>query len=690
MTLDKDTDIKEFIKKCRSYISENYDDNLYTIFELCSSHMNEEGAEYIYDKNNVENAPYGEIGKCFLDNMDDYDEYIKCSKKTILNSESYPTTVDIEMITNLLSDNFKIVNIYLPTIYTVELEDNIIENVKVENIIGLDGKKKEKYDKNEDIILEYEDGYFNGVVIKSKTDSLLTKNLFESSVDKIKNEVVNYYKKNIDNDKVLLYLLSDKIHFNYLLVGLEEADAGGNENNIVLDYSTYQLYYNSDAIKDIKDIINNIFKKQFQIKLERLLNILNKYKMFEIITTLGDIIENNTIIYDRNNFPRYLKENNNIYFLVDNINIEGNQLVSYYTKNSILNGNESFELVLDKMYLNVIPDIIVKIFQTEEPEKIRKLLLNLPSNIIEKLLENSIIAKEKNINKNKMQRDIILNFYKNYYKEYILDEGNKMWICSYLYYDTYILRCLKDINKGWINCTEKDLKFYNEKKEEEEEIVKKKNTNQYGYYGKFNKDNFCITEVDEEALKKYEETGDARDLKTGVKCNTGQYQKPGLLKLIINVFKLPIPDENRTDINNNKIIWKEIKDKNVDKLKFLTNVNKYLNEEQKQNIIKSNDETEINRIYYFIRQNAKTKCQLIKEFLEEKNLLLEDQNCGIQGKNKIDKVVEKENKENKEKKEKEKQEKKARKEKEKEKEKEMKKKEKEGKNKVYKPISKVL
>ena len=69
--------------------------------------------KYIYDENDIQNAPYGEIGRCFLENMDDYEGYIECSKETILKSDSYPTTVDIEMITNLLSDNFNIVNIYL-------------------------------------------------------------------------------------------------------------------------------------------------------------------------------------------------------------------------------------------------------------------------------------------------------------------------------------------------------------------------------------------------------------------------------------------------------------------------------------------------------------------------------------------------------------------------------------------------
>ena len=38
--------------------------------------------------------------------------FIVKAKNIILNSKSYPTTVDIEMITNLINDNFKILHIY--------------------------------------------------------------------------------------------------------------------------------------------------------------------------------------------------------------------------------------------------------------------------------------------------------------------------------------------------------------------------------------------------------------------------------------------------------------------------------------------------------------------------------------------------------------------------------------------------
>ena len=220
----------------------------------------------------------------------------------------------------------------------------------------------------------------------------------------------------------------------------------------------------------------------------------------------------------------------------------------------------------------------------------------------------------------------------------------------------------------------KDIEVYNKEKKEKENIIKKRSTNPYGYYGKFNQDKFCIAEVDEDALKAYEETGDARLLKTGVQCDTGQYQKPGLLKLLINVFKIEIPPLDRVDIPNNKKYWEQIKDKKVDKLEFVKKskyFDKIFTEEQQENI-DNVDKNEINRIYYWINQTAIVKCKILREFLDTKDLLFEDRYCG---KSQKVKKEEKEEEKEKEKKKKEKEEKKAKKELEKEKLKEAKKKE---------------
>ena len=106
--------------------------------------------------------------------------------------------------------------------------------------------------------------------------------------------------------------------------------------------------------------------------------------------------------------------------------------------------------------------------------------------------------------------------------------------------------------------------------------------------------------------------------------------------------------------------------------------------EEQQEDINEIDKNEINRIYYFIKQTGPVKCQIIREFLQEKGLYLEDKDCGIQGKRKVNKDVAEIKKQKDQEKEKEREEKKAKKEREKEREKEFKKKEKELKKKQKK------
>jgi hypothetical protein len=299
----------------------------------------------------------------------------------------------------------------------------------------------------------------------------------------------------------------------------------------------------------------------------------------------------------------------------------------------------------------MIPKIIVKIFETNNADRIKKLLSKLPSNIIELLIENSILSQQKNIRKNVTQRDILLDIYKSYYNEYTEANNNKFWICSYLYYDTNILRCLKDIEKGWVNCTNNEIEFFNKQKKEKETVIKTEETNIYGYYGKFNNDKFCIAETDKKAMKNYKGTNDGRLLKPGVQCGTGDFKKPGLLKLVINIFKLPIPSSDRKDIQNNIKYWNEIKDDKINKLKYVKDsryVNDIFEEDQRENI-DDIEPSEINRIYYWMKQTTDVKCKLLREFLYNNKLLIEDPNCGTQRKKKVEEKTNDEKKKNKEK-----------------------------------------
>jgi hypothetical protein len=260
-------------------------------------------------------------------------------------------------------------------------------------------------------------------------------------------------------------------------------------------------------------------------------------------------------------------------------------------------------------------------------EQIKNLLNILPKNIVMLILESSLLAHLKNTRNNKTFRDIILGIYENYYGNFSDKDDGIFYIISY----DNKFRCLKNIEEGWKDCSDKDIKFYKEIKNAKEKVMIKQSTNPYGYYGKYNGDNFCIAEVDDIAQKAYGEKGDKRKLKSGTKCNTGEFQKEGLLKLVINKIRIPIPSD--AVIKNDK----------KDKITFIAE-SRYFNilftEEERQNIMnKSIGNDEINRIYFWMKQTGPVICKLLREFFQKNNLIKEDPDCGVQNKSSKAKYV---------------------------------------------------
>ena len=156
------------------------------------------------------------------------------------------------------------------------------------------------------------------------------------------------------------------------------------------------------------------------------MDILSDYTEFEVLDILGDIINNNIIMYDKYNLPRYLRENNDIYFLVDDITVEGNYLLSYYTKNPILNLNTNFQTILDKYFIDYVPELLKTISKSKNLEQIKNLLYILPKSVVLLLIESSLLALLKNTGNNKNFRDTILDIYKLNYTD-ISDKDDEIF-----------------------------------------------------------------------------------------------------------------------------------------------------------------------------------------------------------------------------------------------------------------------
>jgi hypothetical protein len=277
-------------------------------------------------------------------------------------------------------------------------------------------------------------------------------------------------------------------------------------------------------------------------------------------------------------------------------------------------------------------------------DDIKLILDKLPLDITEIILENSLIANEKNIQVNKKQRDIILNIFKNDYKRIKLEDETYILISSLLYKNKKekILKCLylDNIERGWQVCSSNIEEKYELAVEEQ---IEKLQDNKYnGFYGLYNKDKFCVKFPDVKS-------NDARTKNVGVECGKGSKKtsRPNMIKLMFDIFKVPIPSPMNL-IKNNKDIWNNIEKFKNNKSKIMDNIlsNKYVKKNYSEKEIEELDIDELKRLYYWSNQKVIEMCQLLKEFLEKENLLIQDSTCGKQskdrGKSKVKNKKEKE------------------------------------------------
>lgn len=279
-------------------------------------------------------------------------------------------------------------------------------------------------------------------------------------------------------------------------------------------------------------------------------------------------------------------------------------------------------------------------------DEIKNVINMLPLDINEVILENSIIANIKNISVNQESRQLILSVFKNDFKELTVDD-EKYYISSYLYQNKKILRCLNinNIKNGWYNCDQTLVEHFSSEKRKDKAKLQE---NKYGgYYGMYSKTHFCIRSPDDKNIV----STDGRKILPGVACGTGKWQKPGLIKLVLDVFKVPIPPENLTEkeLKKNKTLWAEIKSLKRNKKIENIHANKYLN--YSKETLEETDDDNLNRIYYWSNQQTKQMCERLKILLENEDLLIYNPDCGSYHKDRLSEV-DKEKKDKKDKKEK--------------------------------------
>lgn len=246
----------------------------------------------------------------------------------------------------------------------------------------------------------------------------------------------------------------------------------------MLDESSYQNYYSEKDVSEIEKEIKNVFRKTFSIQLSEILIMLPQYSIFLILKTLYNMIVEKVSIINKFGFVSYLEEYKNVYFITDNINSKGNITYKYYTQHPIIYNKEIFSDVINKTYIETLPKIIREIDTIQTKEDVILIINRLPINVQEYILETSILAEDRNVNRNRNARGLILDYFKDFYTKF-----NGTLVSYLLYEESGILRCV-DSNGIWINCT--DERYSQHIDRMLKSIRDRLEKNPVGYYGQLN------------------------------------------------------------------------------------------------------------------------------------------------------------------------------------------------------------
>jgi len=374
---------------------------------------------------------------------------------------------------------------------------------------------------------------------------------------------------------------------------------------------SYLEYLDNTPSKFILKILENLFKTSFIIEYSTIrdaVNQENKTTDFEILSTLRSVITENIKIVNSYGASCYLRENQNFYYLVEEIELAENYLVSYYTSSPFSRVMIDFDNIIDYAHISSVPPLIKRICKDKEPfEEVAKLL---PENIQRMFLEYAIIAKKSKVDIKKEIIESVLKYFKSYI--YKIDKT---------YFTTFQKKIRKLQKRVWVDADETEKKMIQEKMQE----VKKelKTANPYGIAGLFNPENsaFCLVDFSKEPEKA---TKDKRLVRSGKVCTKGWplYQ---LMDIAILKLKIPCPDTFRQDDD-------------ISSLKKICKTDKELKKILSEEFVNNADIDTLRRAVYWGTRTGGGKrgiaplCEAINSFLKKEGLIEIDNQCGSRGK----------------------------------------------------------
>jgi superfamily II DNA or RNA helicase len=455
----------------------------------------------------------------------------------------------------------------------------------------------------------------------------------------------------------------------------------GSIQTNTIDYAKFKQLFSRSPVKKIMNIVEDIFQIHFVLHLEEITKIIldidsdllyNKidgywvlsetkteksqlrgvklpttdigndgdtyivtisYTQFEILTTLRSIIDKNIPIRNTYGFISYLREENNIYFLVNSLSVIEQLPCAYYTINPNIKFDDTFDDIVKNVFTLYLPHIIETICKTTDKKQFRRIMTFVPLKAQELFLESAYVAQEKKIETSINIRNMVIEYFANYIVDIngvivssLLEKTENILRC----YDTTIINDERKITDMWTNCSP-DIKV--ELSNHNNSILEKARNNKYGYYGTYNitKDIFRIIDINEEKSKIQNKKTNTQKIdynliRTGLKCGTGAFNKARLINMLIFELPVTLPTKYLEDVSRDNLIKKSID--SYDKWKtYLISQN---SKKTYMEIINEYDDNKIKRIIYFstsrqsggLGTTTEILCNTIRDFFDTHDLLL--------------------------------------------------------------------
>lgn len=379
------------------------------------------------------------------------------------------------------------------------------------------------------------------------------------------------------------------------------------ENNIT-NFEKLQNF-SSFAVKNISNNIEKLFRKNFYMSIHDIVKVFSKNSLFDILTSLQNIINNNVILIDKYGFHRYLRETNNVFFLVSDIGAKADFFTQYYTEYPTVHDESSFDDIMENINVYYVPELFNKLVNSYSNKvEFVSNIQSLPDEFKQFVLESCIKARHMNKNNNKGFRDAYLDFFNSEIKDIentIFTTLNKS------------VRCFSKARNEWGDCDKDEIfKLSKGKMNEREDMMK---NNPYGLYVLENPTTGKLCIVDFLNERKSSNSNDSRFKASGRVCST--IEKDKLFNMA--VFRLKLKPDFRFEPNSSRERLIELVNTlDPSFLKFIQNENK----------INYPDDETMRSMIFFSRLNKPTLCGAIIGFLQQIGKYKKDPSCGVANK----------------------------------------------------------